>query len=140
MAYPVHEQGMPSDGLFNTPAVESLRLSMDDAALRQEAISSNIANVNTPGYQRMDVSPSFQTAYTSALNKLSSGESISDMDMPEGSIVTSATQGPARPDGNTVQLEQEMVGMAQNSAKYEFAGQMLAQNFHGLKYAITGQN
>ena len=29
--------------------------------------------------------------------------------------------------------------MANNSARYEFAGQMLAQNFHGIKYAITGQ-
>ena len=49
-------------------------------------------------------------------------------------------QGPARPDGNTVQLEQEMLGLANNSARYEFAGQMLASNYHGLKFAITGQN
>ena len=48
-------------------------------------------------------------------------------------------QGPARPDGNTVQLENEMVAMANNSARYEFAGQMLASNFHGIKCAITGQ-
>src|ERR1700677_3412144 len=102
MAYCVHNGGMASEGLFIPPALQSLRLSMDEAALRQQAISSNIANVNTPGYQRMDVSPSFETAYTSALNKLGSGESLGDMDMPDGSIVTSSIQGPARPDGNTV--------------------------------------
>jgi flagellar basal-body rod protein FlgB len=126
------------DGLFISPALESLRLTMDDAAIRQQAIASNIANVNTPGYQRVDVSDNFQQAYTDALSKLSEGESVDDM--PEATIQTASVQGPARPDGNTVQLEDEMVGLAQNSARYEFAGQMLAQNFHGIKYAITGQS
>jgi flagellar basal-body rod protein FlgB len=110
---------------------------MDDSALRQQAISSNIANVNTPGYKRLDVSATFQNAYSDALTRLSQGESVDDM--PPQSIETAAVQGPARPDGNTVQIEQEMVGMAQNSAKYEFAGQMLSTNYHQLKYAITGQ-
>ncbi len=112
---------------------------MDDAALRQQAISSNIANVNTPGYRRMDVSATFQNAYSDALSRLSHGESVDVDAMPEQSIETAAVQGPARPDGNTVQIEQEMVGMAQNSARYEFAGQMLAANYHGIKTAITGQ-
>jgi len=110
---------------------------MDEAALRHQAIASNIANVNTPGYQRMDVSSSFEQAFSSALNRLANGQSAGEM--PDAKIETAAVQGPARPDGNTVQIEQEMVNMAQNSAKYEFAGQMLAQNYHGIKYAITGQ-
>ena len=129
---------MSLDGLFISPTLQSLRLTMDDAALRQQAISSNIANVNTPGYQRMDVSTNFQQAYSDAMSRLSNGESVEAM--PDATIETAAVQGPARPDGNTVQIEQEMVGMAQNSARYEFAGQMLAQNYHGIKYAITGQN
>jgi flagellar basal-body rod protein FlgB len=127
---------MASDGLFITPALQSLRLSMDDAALRQQAISSNIANVNTPGYQRMDVSSSFQQAFSDALNRLGSGQTLDEM--PQGNIETSAVQGPARPDGNTIQLENEMEAMANNSAQYEFAGQMLSSNYHGLKMAITG--
>ncbi len=129
---------MALDGIFQTPALQGLQLAMDQAALRQQAISSNIANVNTPGYQRMDVNAGFQQAFSEALTHLSEGESAGEM--PEGSIETAAVQGPARPDGNTVQIEQEMVDLAQNSAHYEFAGQMLASHFHGLKYAITGQN
>ncbi len=124
------------DGLFASPILQSLRLTMDEAALRQQAISSNIANVNTPGYQRVDVSTNFQQAYSDALTKLSQGESVNDM--PVATIETGAVQGPARPDGNTVQIEQEMVGMAQNSARYEFSGQLLAQTFQGIKTAITG--
>ena len=137
MAYGVHYGGMASEGLFITPALQGLRLSMDDAALRQQAISSNIANVNTPGYQRMDVSSSFQQAFSDALNRLGEGQTLDAM--PQGNIETAAVQGPARPDGNTVQLENEMVAMANNSARYEFAGQMLSSNYHGIKLAISGQ-
>ncbi len=117
-----------SSGLFATPALQSL-----------QAIASNLANVNTPGYQRMDVSSSFEQAYSDAITRLGNGETAVD-EMPDARIETSAVQGPARPDGNTVQIEQEMVNMAQNSARYEFAGQMLAQNYHGIKLAITGQD
>jgi len=127
-----------SSGIFANPAIDSLRLAMDDAAIRHQAIASNIANVNTPGYRRMDVSSSFEQAYSDALTRLSNGETVSEL--PEAKIETAAVQGPVRPDGNTVQLEQEMVNMAQNSAKYEFAGQMLAQKYQGLKLAITGQS
>jgi flagellar basal-body rod protein FlgB len=129
---------MSTSGIFATPGVQSLSLALDEASLRQQAISSNIANVNTPGYQRLDVSPSFERAYTSALTNLSAGEPIASM--PTGTVTTAADQGPARPDGNTVQIEQEMLGLAQNSAKYEFASEMLANNFHGMKTAITGQS
>jgi len=111
---------------------------MDEAALRHQAIASNLANVNTPGYQRMDVSSSFEQAYSDAITRLGNGETVDEM--PEARIEKAAVQGPARPDGNTVQIEQEMVNMAQNSARYEFAGQMLAQNYHGIKLAITGQD
>jgi len=125
-------------GMFSTPALQSLSLALDEAALRHQAIASNLANVNTPGYQRMDVSSSFEQSFNDALTHLGSGEQVGDM--PEQTIETAAVQGPARPDGNTVQIEQEMVGMAQNSAKYEFAAQMMNLNFHGMKYAITGQS
>jgi flagellar basal-body rod protein FlgB len=128
---------MASDGLLITPTLQSLHLAMDDAALRQQAISSNIANVNTPGYHRMDVSSSFQAAFSDALNRLGSGQTLDSL--PQGNIETATAQGPARPDGNTVQLEGEMLAMANNSARYEFAGQLLTSNYHNLKVAITGQ-
>jgi flagellar basal-body rod protein FlgB len=129
---------MALDGIFSTPSLQGLSLAMDEASLRHQAIASNIANVNTPGYQRVDVSSSFEQAFSDALNHVSEGQPVGEM--PEQTIETAAVQGPARPDGNTVQLEQEMVGLAQNSARYEFAGQMLAQNFAGIKSAITGTN
>ena len=128
---------MSSSGIFATPGVQSLALALDESSLRQQAISSNIANVNTPGFKRLDVSPSFESAFSSALGSLSEGKSTGTM--PAGTLTTAAQQGPARPDGNTIQIEQEMLGLAQNSARYEFSTEMLANNFHNMKTAITGQ-
>ena len=127
---------MTSAGIFSTPSIQGLSLSLDEASLRQQAISSNIANINTPGFQRLDVSSSFESAFKSALSDLAAGNQVGSM--PKASITTATIQGPARPDGNTVQLESEMLGLAQNSAKYEFASTMLANNFHGIKTAISG--
>ncbi len=129
---------MSTEGLFISPTLQSLHMVMDETALRQQAISSNIANLNTPGYQRVDVSSSFQQSLSTALNRLGRGESAGEL--PAQSIETAQVQGPARPDGNTVQVEQEMIGLTQNSARYEFAAQMMASQYHGIKYAITGQN
>ena len=127
---------MIASGLFATPGIQGLSLALDEASLRQQAISSNIANINTPGYQRVDVSSSFENAFQNALSDLGNGGSVGSM--PAASITTASDQGPARPDGNTVQLESEMLGLAQNSAKYEFASEMISNSFHGMKTAITG--
>ena len=127
---------MIASGLFSTPGIQGLSLALDEASLRQQAISSNIANINTPGYQRVDVSSSFENAFQNALSDLGNGGSVGSM--PAASITTASDQGPARPDGNTVQLESEMLGLAQNSAKYEFASEMISNSFHGMKTAITG--
>jgi flagellar basal-body rod protein FlgB len=86
---------MSSSGMFATPAVQSLALALDESSLRQQAISSNIANVNTPGFKRLDVSSSFESAFSDALSDLGNGESVGSM--PTGTITTAAEQGPARP-------------------------------------------
>jgi flagellar basal-body rod protein FlgB len=129
---------MSPAGIFSTPSIQSLSLALDESALRQQAISSNIANVNTPGFKRLDVSSSFESAFKDALGNLGDGGTVDSSMMPTGSISQAADQGPARPDGNTVQLETEVLGLAQNSARYEFASEMLANNFHGMKAAISG--
>jgi flagellar basal-body rod protein FlgB len=125
-----------SDGIFCAPALQGLKLTLDEAQLRQQAIATNLANINTPGFQRMDVNQVFSEAYSEALHQLENGEAPSAL--PPGLISKAQIQPPEKPDGNTVELEPEMVSLTQNSARYQFASEMLANNYHGLKYAITG--
>jgi hypothetical protein len=49
------------DALFNDPNYLAGKKVLDAIALRQDAIASNIANLETPGYHRVDLAPSFKT-------------------------------------------------------------------------------
>ena len=49
------------DALFNQPNYQATRKLLDATVLRHEALASNLANLETPGYKRMDVAPVFET-------------------------------------------------------------------------------
>jgi flagellar basal-body rod protein FlgB len=125
--------------LFNDATYRSLELSMDATAKRHAAIASNIANINTPGYQRVDLDGKFQVAFKQALQELDqTGKTQSPAPTP--SISIAAEQDLPRLDGNTVNLEKEMVGLMQNQSTFDFAAQMAAKNLHMIRTAITGRS
>jgi flagellar basal-body rod protein FlgB len=57
------------EGLFSGNNYLAAKKLLDAAALRQSALASNIANVETPGYKRVDVDASFETQLVSATRK-----------------------------------------------------------------------
>ncbi len=123
--------------LSNDPTAQSLQLVLDATAARHQAIAANLANVNTPGFKRVDLSADFQASLNNALNQLSQNKPLTTL--PQASIEVAADQGPARIDGNTVNLDNEMVNLTQNQAEFTFAAQMMKGYYHELKSAITGQ-
>lgn len=66
--------------LITSRTTEILRLGMDGLMDRQQAISSNIANVVTPGYQRKEV------AFESQLNEIIEKEDLKDFIKGQNSI------------------------------------------------------
>lgn len=126
------------DPLFNDPTYRSLSLSLDAAAKRHAAIASNIANVNTPGYKRVDLSAGFQAAFQQAMQQLD--QTGTTTALPTPSIAEAAQQGLARQDGNTVNIEKEMIELAQNQSRFDFAAQMTAKRLRGLRMAATGKS
>ena len=55
------------EALFNQTNYAATKKMMDATALRHEAIASNIANIETPNYKRIDIAPSFQAELQSAM-------------------------------------------------------------------------
>lgn len=130
---------------FQTPDVAALSAGIEVLALRQRLIANNLANVDTPGYRRVDVD--FAQAFAAALADETNGSN--------GAVETRAVPAPAgtvadavRPaeglvfknDGNGVDLDQEMVELAETGMQYEAASQMLALAFGRLKTAVTGRS
>src|SRR5205085_11542118 len=76
---------------------------LDATVIRHEAIASNLANLETPNYKRLDVAPSFQTELRQAMS--SPGASQLSGVQPHLAVDSDAVANTR--DGNTVQLETE---------------------------------
>ena len=108
----------------------------DAAWQRNEAISNNIANVDTPGYKRQDV------AFESVLQQALGNNRYESMDDKVANVDLSRLRGRAyldyanysyRLDGNNVNIENENVMLAENQLKYQGLISSINQEFTNLK-------
>jgi flagellar basal-body rod protein FlgB len=116
----------------NLPQIERLSQLLDVASLRHRVIAQNIANVNTPGYHRLDVS--FEDAFARAVKH--------DAGQRRGGtaprvVVDNTT--PERADGNNVDIDIEMGNLNKNALLYSAYTQALANKLASLRLAITGR-
>src|SRR5437773_11239581 len=102
------------EALFNQPNYLAAKKSLDATVLRQEAIASNLANLETPNYHRIDVAPSFQAELRQALATRDAG-SIASV-QPQLEVDSSAVA--QNRDGNTVQLENELLQLSKNAVAH----------------------
>src|SRR5439155_20002965 len=79
---------------------------LDAAALRHRVIAQNVANVNTPGYRRLQVT--FEGELERALQRGGGTGRV----QPQ---VVEAPGGTARADGNNVDIDREMGQLMKNS-------------------------
>ena len=111
----------------------------DASWLRNEAISNNIANVDTPGYKRQDVT--FETELVRNLNKVeydSMDARVYNMKLSriEPRVYTDASAYSYRLDGNNVDIDTENVYMAENQVTYNGLMQCIKSEFANLKAAM----
>lgn len=125
--------------------IDKLNAGMDAAWTRNEVIANNIANVDTPGFNRSSVE--FEEYYKSALNgeteftlKRTRAKHIDDGnggDTPNARIITD-TSTTMRMDGNNVDIEKEMSDLAVNSIYYQTLATKVAGEISQLRTAIKG--
>ncbi|MEO8428459.1 MAG: flagellar basal body rod protein FlgB [Verrucomicrobiota bacterium] len=124
------------NALFNQPNYLATKKMLDATVLRQEAITSNIANLETPNYKRLDVAPSFSSDLRQAI---ASKNPTQIENLRPHLIVDSAAFSPKR-DGNTVQLEDEMLHLNQNFVEHSLETQLVSASLSRLRMAITGRS
>jgi flagellar basal-body rod protein FlgB len=90
----------------------SLEKAIEGAAARQQAIAQNLANVDTPGYQRVDVD--FHQTLANAM--ASGGDSgLANVTFSPERDATATV----RADGSTVDPDVESAAQARNGLEYE---------------------
>ena len=111
-------------------------------AMRNQVLSSNIANADTPNYKARDFSfsdalstarnHSLSLAQTNELHQTTWGTSMSDARL--------MYRVPAQPalDGNTVETDVEQAAFAENALQYRASLAFLDGQIRTLKYALKG--
>jgi flagellar basal-body rod protein FlgB len=116
--------------LFDTTQL-ALERAIGGAAQRHAALAANLANVNTPGYQRVDVD--FHSALQSALE--SSGDTRAAVERTTFSAERDAT-AVTRADGNGVDADAESAKLAANALEQQAAVQVAHARIGILKSAM----
>ncbi|MBQ2744222.1 MAG: flagellar basal body rod protein FlgB [Lachnospiraceae bacterium] len=102
--------------------IDVLSKAADYSWKRNEIISNNLANVDTPGYKRKDV-----TFESYLMQELTSGDStslrqrINDVDLSNlnSTVYTDYSELSYRLDGNNVDIDTENVEFASNQIYYQ---------------------
>ncbi len=116
--------------MSTTPLIQLLQGYLKVASDRQQTVSANIANVDTPGYHTKDVN--FQAAMRQVM---------SDGGNVRLQPVSADVEGlPERPDGNNVNIDRESMMLAQTQLQYQMGVQLIKAEFHRLLTAIKEGN
>ena len=115
-------------------------------ALRNQVLSSNIANADTPGYKARDFDFNTALATAKAGGLRLHGTSTLHIGTPRAGVNTMSTEGflqyripmQSTLDGNTVETDVEQAAFAENALMYRASLAFLDSQIRTLKFAIKG--
>jgi len=111
---------------LSAPNLAVLEKFLDLASMRQTLVSTNLANVDTPGFHTRDVD--FRGELQRAMNGVSDGAS-SPFVVPIRGLL-------ARPDGNNVNVDRESMLLAEMQLQFKAATAILRAEFAKIHTAI----
>lgn len=133
---------------FDTASATAMRQALERASLRQQVLSNNIANVNTPQFKRSDVAFGDQLQQAIEQDTQKSAKRLAlQKTNPRHLAPEGRETGPRivrddavtmRADGNNVDIDREMAEVAKNSIFYQANAQQLSRYYSTLKSVITG--
>ena len=124
------------EALFNQPNYLAAKKTLDAVVLRQQAIANNIANLETPGYKRVDLAPSFE----SELERASASGDPEQINSLKPTLAVDPTAVASSRDGNTVHLENELMQLNENAVEHSLETQLVSGMLQRMQMAITGKD
>jgi flagellar basal-body rod protein FlgB len=124
--------------MIDTPMTEALSRFLDVDVARHKLITSNLANIDTPGYRTRDLD------FGAELRRAGMQESESGWGIlsyaayaPSAPVVRQVRGLLERPDGNNVSVERESLLLAESQMKFNLGVQLLKDEFHTVSQAIN---
>jgi flagellar basal-body rod protein FlgB len=132
--------------LPDIPLLSMLKTRMTWLNQRQDVLSQNVANADTPGYVAHDLKPvDFSDVLANATPMARAAGSMTVTDPRHIAIGTQGSQGfedvttsdsESNPNGNSISLEQEMIKVADTQAQFQAASNLYAKAMTLMKTAI----
>ena len=121
---------MMSTGSILSIAESYLKL----ATTREQVISANMANIDTPGYHSRDID--FQHELSRALDTpmMKTGDCSGTVQLLP--VIRQVPGLMERPDGNNVNLDREGLMLAQTQLQFRMGVDLIKNEFHRLSEAI----
>lgn len=120
---------------LDSASINLMNKDLDGLWTRQQAISDNIANVETPGYKSKQVS--FEDQLQEQLSQSTGNSDLVSRLKNTQPVTTVSEDESSRLDGNNVDVEQQNVELARTQLNYMYSLRELSDYFSRLKYAIT---
>jgi flagellar basal-body rod protein FlgB len=116
--------------IFNDQTMQGLQYALNSLSMRQQVLSNNIANAQTPGFISQDVS--FEDQLATIL-----GGQTDAAPGTQGEVVAAPDMTTTR-DGNTVSLENQMTKESQTNIMFDALAQLTSDRLGILRTAING--
>ncbi|MFP4013937.1 MAG: flagellar basal body rod protein FlgB [Chitinispirillaceae bacterium] len=137
---------MLGDTLFGKTNLPMVSKSLDAAMLRARVISNNIANVNTPGFRRVDVKFEDQLRKALDATRLKGARTdqkhmeVGKKNMANVNAEAYHPYDPTLPSGvNNVDIDTEMAKLAETQIMFNYANRFRQGVFKKLNAAIQGR-
>jgi flagellar basal-body rod protein FlgB len=121
--------------MIDTPMTEALGRFLDVDVARVKLITSNLANIDTPGFRTRDLDFRAELARASAQAVDNEGGSL--LYASYTPVVRRVRGLLERPDGNNVSVERESLLLAETQMKFNLGVQLLKDEFHTVSQAIN---
>jgi flagellar basal-body rod protein FlgB len=122
--------------MIDTPMTEALSRFLDVDVARHKLITTNLANIDTPGYHTRDLD--FRAELLRASAAASGSASSGTLQYATFTPVARKIRGLLeRPDGNNVSVERESLLLAETQMKFNLGIQLLKDQFHVISTAIN---
>lgn len=121
-------------------AISMAERSLDFLWAKQQVITNNIANVDTPGYKTKYVT--FEETFR---NRLKAASQTGDREQVQQAIETSSWQvhntrnETSRLDGNNVDSDVELMELTRTALQYQYMLHSVSSDITRLRTAIKGQ-
>lgn len=111
------------------PHSQNLAKAMDRTSQRHSLLTKNLANANVTGYKREDIDFAIE---------IEDREGSSRLEEVRSRLAGNhrSTKGSVRIDGSSVDLEKEVMAIAESELRYQMLTEMTSRYFSGLKSVI----